>query len=729
MALSVFDQTDLDKKGIEGLGQLKLQVPSLVASGGLSSFTLRGVGAELAGPGADAGFAIYQNGVYASRTGFADNSLYDLERIEILRGPQGSLYGRNTTGGVMNIVTRKPTDEFEASLDYEYGSYDKSRARAVLNAPITNLDAAARLALLFSHRRSYPNQRFTEPRQRSFDRNDISLRTSLYWQLVDDLRADLTWSFIREDGQGRDHALRGNGARPSPSSARPGNDDRLQTIDDTIHFGTLAFTWILGDFTLESISGYQSHELSNSYDGNYAELAARHISVIDDRRSWSTEVNVSFDDGGPFRFWFGSSYFDEKVEDAGETHVQVPQAHAVDRATPELNARAAEVQQMHASSAFDLFPDVFQDQLHLSAAAKNRTVESFGEVTYEVSESWRVRGGMRYSYTDRRFVDRSFDSDQRFDDTFVGGAPPSDFGERGSTYKNDWGALTGRVSTDFDLDQNTLIYSSLSTGNRPGGFNFSSSEPFRAEDVLAVEVGSKSLLVGQRLQLFTSAFYYDYDDIQVQILSPETDRTTGTNIPSAEIFGAEVEWLTTPLNNLSINGAFGWLSTRYDKDFLASPASPCTCPESVAAGGVDLIDRESVENAARNIRGNRLSRAPELSLNLGTQYAIDLAGFDALPAPLHGIFTTRFDYTFRDEIYFDVFNRDALRQGSWSSGDLRLLYDKDLATWSFRLEVYARNLWDERVLTNITPASGGLHPTGVYNEPRTYGFRITTKLR
>ncbi len=762
MSLSAFNQADLDKKGIEGVGQLQLQVPSMVAGGGLRHFTLRGVGAEVVGPGAEAGFAIHQNGVYASRTRFVDNSLYDLERIEILRGPQGALYGRNTTGGVMKIITRKPTDEFEAGLDYEYGSYDKSRARAVLNAPITNLDAAARLALLYTHHRGYYNQRFTEPRQRSFDRNDISVRASLSWQLVEDLRADLTWTFIREDGQGLDHKLLGNprvtdtmglglddfgpngatnrgvGARPSPapSSIRQGNENERQILDNTIHFGTLALTWVLDDFTVKSISGYQGHELFNSYDGDHTELDVRRVSVVDDLRSWSTEVNVSFDDGGPFRFWFGSSYFDEKVGDSGETHSQVQPNDAVGPAIPEINARAVEIQRTNPSSPFAPSPDGFEDELRLSAQANNRTVESFGAVTYEVSESWRVRGGMRYSYTDRRFVDRSIDSDQRFDDTFLGGSLPFYFDEHGSTYKETWNALTGRVSTDFDLDETTLIYSSVSTGNRPGGFNFLSSKPFRAEDVLAVEIGSKSSFFGNRLQLSTSAFYYDYDDIQVQLLSPETNRNTNTNIPSAEIFGTELEWLTEPLHNFVINGTFGWLSTRYDEDFVAAPGRPCfggasrgdidACPDSVAfPDGVYRIDRESVEN----IKGNHLSRSPEFSLNLGTQYAIDLAGFDSLPSPLHGVLTTRFDYTFRDEIYFDVFNRDAYRQGAWNSGNLRLLYDKDLANWRFRLEVYARNLWDEEVLTNVTPASDGLHQTGFYNEPRTYGFRVTTKLR
>ncbi len=754
IALSVFDQGDLDKKGIEDIDQLQVQVPSLVADDALPDFTLRGVSAGIVGPGSDAGFSIYQNGVYASRIGIVNTGFYDLERVEILRGPQGTLYGRNATGGVMNIITRRPSDRFEAGADYEYGSYDKSRVRGVLNAPIGDLRAAARLAFLFSHHRGYYDQLFTDPNQRSFDRNDVSVRSSLYWEPISNLRGDLSFTFVRQDGHGLDHKLLGNprttnttgiglddfgphgagndgvGALPSPASARSGNENQRQIFDRTIYFATLKLTWDLGDLTLTSITGFQDHELGNSFDGDQTELDIESSTVVDDVRSWSTELNLLFDDGGPFHFLLGIDYFDEKVEDSGGDQLRIQQTRAIGPVVPQINTRAEAIQQSDPTSPFKPFPDDFQDQLHLSATARNRTAGTFADATYHVSERWRVRGGLRYSFTHRKFADRSFRSDQAFDDDFLAGALPFYVEETGSTHKQEWNAASGRFATDFDLNQSTLLYASVSSGNRPGGFTFLDTESFRGEDVIAVELGSKSTLFDQRLRIDTSAFYSDYDDIQVQVYSSESMRPQATNIPSAEIFGVELAWLAEPLDDFVINGSFGWLKTRIDKDFIASPASAClgggsaadACPESIGApAGTFRIDGDSVVN----LKGNQLARSPELSLNIGAQYSYELAPLEVLPSPLDGVVTLRFDYVFRDEMFFDVFNREAFRQGSWDSGNLRLLYDKRFEGWGFRIEGYANNLWDEEVLTNVVSSSDGLHEVGFYNQPRSFGVRVT----
>jgi iron complex outermembrane recepter protein len=524
--VSVRDQLELDDRGIETIDDLQFQVPSLVA-GGFLDLALRGVGAAV-GPGGDPPFAVYQDGVLASRVASL-NVLHDLERVEILRGPQGPSYGRGASGGAMSLVTRQPTDSFEAGLNYELGSRSDSRVRGVLNAPLVGGRGAARLAVLYASERS-DFSLLSTPGRESIGEDTVSVRGSLRYQLLEDVRADLGWTFLRQDGG----AIHPTGVANDAATA-PRGEASSRTPAQRAHFATLGLSWRLGDFTVESISGYQSADSSLDVGG---------LSAVDDIRSWSSEVALLFDDGGPFHVLMGFRYFDERNQATRDDDARGPHA-ATDSRSPR---HAAEL-----------------ERWSLQARADNRSSEGFTDATYELTPSWRIGAGFRLAYTDRKFVDRSA---SRAD-----GAVASPRENRsGTTRRADWSAVSWRVVADFDVGERSLLYGAISTADRPGGFDFLREDPFRAEDLLAFEIGAKSVLFGERLRVSAATFFYDYRDVQARVAMAENELVV-VNLAAAESFGAELDWTAEPIDALLFNGTAGWLrSARRGRS--GSPSAP-----------------------------------------------------------------------------------------------------------------------------------------------------------
>ncbi len=618
-AFTAFDQRQLDARGIESIDDLQFQPPSVVADA-RSELTVRGVGAAVL-PGGQPAVAVAQDGVTAARAAPLA-ALHDLERIEIERGPVGPIDGRGV-GGAARLTTRRPGDAFAAGLDYEIGSRAESRLRATLNAPLADDRASARLAVLYGEGRGIYGLPASDERD-SADEDLLSVRTSLRYRLAEDLLADASWTFTRQD------------AEPlSFDTGTDGVEDTVRTPSQQGQFGTLGLTWRLGDFVLASTSGYQSAEWSQRLS---------FVVASDDVRVWSSRLELRFDDGGPFRVRMGLGYWDEKNEGAGERVV---------------------------SASLDP-PAAF-------AQAYARTVDGFTDVTYEVLPGWRTHAGFRIAYDERKLVDRSAD--------------PS------PARRRERNPVTWRVGTDVDVAERTLLYGTIGTADRPGGFDFASAASFADEDLLAYQIGAEQRLLSDRAHVDLAAFYYDYDDVQTTVAVPGAGAVRVASLPAAESYGVELESsvASVGLDGLLLDGAIGWLHTRIGRG---------------TAAGVDL-------------EGGELPLAPQISAHLGAQYTVVLA--QRIAAALPGAVTARADYAFRDRMFFDAGNRN--QAAAWSFADLRLIYGRSPDKEGLRVEAFVENLWNERAVTAALPLRTAPDALLSYNEARTFGVRISTTLR
>ena len=351
VAVTALDQATIDRRGIEDIDEFQYYVPNFVGPGsGLANFTLRGIGPQgPVGGAADPGFAAHFNGVYSARVGLAALDYYDLESIELLRGPQGTLYGRNSIAGTLNLNAKAPTMNVEAFSDVEFGQFSHIRWRFVGNTPVIKDKLAIRVAGIFERRDGYyetagSGEGFEEsfPRvgQDLSDENQFGIRASILWQPTKNISNVLTWFINHDRSDGGDTRYQGNftdatttsplspftilrNARPrvdpadassaldttSPiyqtyerlrnngSDLRRGNEDYPQNRRITGNFVTNVAEWTPANlpFVVRSITGFQQNNFTLLRDNDHSNLDLVRISLHDDTWSASTEINILSD--------------------------------------------------------------------------------------------------------------------------------------------------------------------------------------------------------------------------------------------------------------------------------------------------------------------------------------------------------------------------------------------------------------------------------------------------
>lgn len=675
--ISLFEQRDLDRRGVVSIEQLQYQVPSWLAGRGLESLALRGVGGEVAGPAADPGFAVQLDGVYLARLSPMRVGFYDTERIEVARGPQGSLAARNTAG-VSNTIPRRAEFDSAMALDVEAGNRRSLRARGMLNLPIVDDLLALRVAVQHEQHSGFYHQ--LAAGDHVYDADDTTVRVSLRLDPIEALSFDVRYTLIDRAGGGHDSKLQSDpiasgsggvlvddftGALPTPPSPRLGREDRRGELEDRVHLVSLRGRLGLGDaLSLESTTAYQQHDANTVLDADHTELPIRVERQFADLYAVSQDLALRLRGPGRFSGVLGANVFFEKQTGTGVDLQSLQQTEAI-QSMPLLP-----------------FPADFEDRLRLEAHGENLSWSVFSDLVVELGDAWSVYGGVRLSRMDREFRDRSEHTNQIASPT---GEPVFER-TTGSDQSKGWTALTWRAGTRFEPSEGTAVYATVSTGNRPGGFHFLQQGSFDEEQILAVELGARSRSDQGRWSLGANVFWYDYQDVQLLVHSGDT--TTIANVPKAEVAGAEIDWLVSPIDAVRWNGSFGYLFAEY------------------GGGGPIAVD------------GKRLVRAPEFSLNTGVEYRYTISS-------RIGSITLRGDYTFRDEVDFDPENDARFRSGRTHIADLRAIYQSEWNAVGLQVEAFVMNVADRAVATNILPVSAGLHEVAFYNTPRLYGGRLT----
>ena len=535
----------LEKKGIVDLTDLRTQVPALQVTPHPNSATtarvfIRGVGNNDDQITIDPSVAIYLDGIYIARGQGLSAEIAEIERIEVLRGPQGSLYGRNATGGAINYITRAPIlGEFHAKQSLAFGNYDQFRTRTSVNVPI-NDTLAVELAYLHSEKDGFVKNLGTGVDRWGDQRRD-GYRAALRWQPMDSL--DLRYSYDRSDIKDTPPYVVAAPTNPlvvdRPSAGSPFVQD-LAHNDVTSQGHNLTASWDVADtLTIKSLTGYR--RLSNDTNQNYLTGAIGPFPLFRNgftqhQKQWSQELQLigsAFD--RQLEYVLGGYFFDEKADG---TDFSIPAGRA---------------------------------RLNRAMSVHNRAYALYGQATWrpQFVEGLYLTGGLRWSRDERQATLN------RTSIPLVGAPVVLPMGSGNNIFSN----LAPSAVIGYNFTPDINVYAKYAKGYKTGGYNLRASavqrfnEGFGPETLDSFELGLKSTWLDNRLRLNMAAFRSNYKDIQTNVQTDPTNPavTDIFNAGKARIQGLELELTVKPSDSLTFSANYAYLDAKFQT--ITDPAT------------------------------------------------------------------------------------------------------------------------------------------------------------
>ncbi len=680
----------LEKLGATQVTDLAQSAPSL-SLGGLSgsqqSMGLRGVVDFSRNIGIDARMGTYIDGVYQGRSSTANQPLLGVQSVEILRGPQGTLFGMNTVSGAININTRKASDEFSGQLVGGVGNEGYWTGSAYLNGPLSE-NVFGYIAYTHQERDGWYRDPYTSG---VGDWKQDGARGQLRWLPTDEFEVILAADYGKTDGTGPLYTR-----FDDPAYYTEKGPER----DDVKFWGsalTLNYT-TAGDYTLTSISAYRDNQYVSEADEDFSALVEAFQTEFDeDGNQFSQEFRLVSPIGESFDWVAGLYYFDSEVSTGRNIYFSAP------------------ILPSTALAGFVAIP----------STVDSRSYAAYVNGNYRFTDNLELTAGLRYTDVEKKL---DFEQVNSPDDAAAAtallialGRPPAQaafigsqvpgalFGALNLTYKDKYSddAVTPTIGLNYRLNPDVLIYGRYSNGFQSGGFNadFNPYLPliqFDSETVDAYEIGLKSTLADGRLRLNAAAFTQKYKDFQLfqRLLIGSTSVQVVTNAGEATSEGLETEvtWLPTDRLQLTFNGT--WLDATYDK--FDNPAY--------------VLDPTGQEPA--NFNGNDLNFAPEWKAFVGVQYT--------QPVGSAGDVVFNVDYSYQDKMYSDPHNRPTDTIPSYDLWNARVAYMTSSDRWS--VAAWIRNIGDEEYIINRNTASITNIDRVVWGTPRLYGVNFTYNL-
>jgi iron complex outermembrane receptor protein len=683
ISMTTFDAELIESAGVIDIQDVQYLVPSTHIADwyGQTMVTIRGIGNDVVAPGAEPGVAVYQDGVYLSRRYYMGGAFFDVERIDILRGPQGTVYGRNATGGVVSTVTRSPTEEFESSGAVTLGNYNAFTAEAAVSGPIVSEKILGRIAFKSSQRDGFIYNRARDEYYNDVD--EVSGRLKLRILPTEKLTVDLT-ADIRETG-GFGPAWRtdrylpgvplpqevlGGGVLTPEQAPFEINENSPHTLDA----GYLGFAakakYEFAEFDLNSITAYREMENNSSYDidgtdANFAELFMRN-----QQNQFTQEFTLVSNGEGSVDWVVGAFYLDE------------------------LESVAADV------GLYGYDPGA---SLSIYGEISTESVAAFGDATWHLNDRLAVEAGIRFGQDKRTLAPEAA---YLFQD--IGGIPLFTRELLGFDSSKTWDSITPRASIAYDISDAVTAYASVSTGFKAGSYNVISfqPDPYDNEDLVAYEVGYHASADGGRFKSNGALFFYDQTNLQ----QFQFDQTLGvvSNAAASEILGAEFDVSLSPVDGLDLFGSLSYLDATYSEFTTEDPAEP---------GGPD--GNPSTLPNSFELAGNRLVNTPEWTANIGAQYTLGLGE--------NGDLIFRGDSAYKSEVFsrpYQTNPRSDLIEDYWLT-NLRVTYRTADERWS--VAAFIDNLTDEVVPARkqTGAATLGAQINTVYVPPQMYGVRLS----
>lgn len=619
--------------------------------------------------------ALYLDGVLIGKNTGSAFDILDLERVEILRGPQGTLYGRNTTGGAINMITRKPTDVLEGSLSVTMGAYNQRDLKGSVNVPLLGANGVLsdsaqsslnlKVTLGTLNRDGYWDNPVwgNEPG----DKNRDVAHVQLHWLASDAL--SVMYAYDKTDidevpwpGQvvGYNPVTQ---AQLAPYMGDGGSSDRPMDADSwmeaDIEGHGLTVEWALDEnLSLVSITALRKMENDSYTDSDATPRFVFHNQAGDKIDTFTEELRlVGSAMDSRLEYVAGGFFMDEDIKD---------------------------------SYSVNIMPRFGMLKSGLFATAKNEIWALFGQVTYDLTDRLELAGGLRYTKEDRQMT--------RNDWSFIPAFGTNTVTFIGDVDKNFYNT-SGMLSLSYKWNEDLMSYAKVSTGYASGGFNPRSPTPalfsigYDEETVISYEVGLKSSWLEDRLLFNVAVFYNDFKDLQVPMLTADARNNLG-NADKATIKGFEAEVRAVPIENLEIGGGYGYLDPEYETFF---------------------------DPFGNNVKNNEWAQAPQDSLNFFSRYVV--------PAFLSlGDLSLRLDWSYRSK--YSLLTSPGNMVGSYDFLNARIGLDemRGPGETTFSVAIWGKNLTDELYYTsgyNLVSSLG--FNTRYVGAPRTFGIDLTMR--
>jgi len=674
ISITAFTGEGLERRNITALADVSKMTPNLVfnasaplsGSSATSSVFIRGIGQNDYTLVTEPGVGIYVDGVYIARSVGGALDLVDVERIEILRGPQGTLFGRNTIGGAVSITSKKPTEDFGGKVQLTLGDDNLVDFKGKINLPISDTLLSS-VAISSRQRDGY-----VKNVQNGLDLgNDDALsgRLALRWLASDTVTVDWNFDATRERENGAaSYAVAADGLSPLGAAnnavflgalgcapppgplnnpncfnsqwvtngKRVSNGTHPQYSDLDIWGTGLTVEWEVSDsLTFKSITSYRDLDSAFSQDADNTPIEQDHITHQYEQDQFSQEFQLlgSFLDDR-LKTVLGLYYFEEEGQDVNIVS----------------------------------FPVVL---LHSGGSVDNESKAVFGQLTYDFTDALSVTLGLRYTKDEKVFLPDQFVLDPR-----LSAAPPTSYvvGTRMLPLieePTDISEVTPMLNVSYDVSDAAMVYFTYSEGYKSGGYDqrvFPRNSQFRApsfepEFVDSYEVGFKYNSDDNRFRANGALFFMDYTDLQVAVVNNNVDVVT-RNAGEAEIKGFELELAYIPANNWMIETSAGYTDAEYT---------------DLSAGAI----------AAGLSKSNKLVNTPEWSLSAAVSYTQPFDDGSEL--------TFRLDGSHRSKVYFDITNTEVIAQGAVNLANFNINY-QSAGAWNVGVGVI--NLTDEDYHTN-----------------------------
>jgi iron complex outermembrane receptor protein len=675
VAVTAFTPEALDKLNVRDLGDLDAQVPNLTiyaARGSTSTVTayIRGVGQADPLWGVDPGVGIYLDDVYVARPQGALLDVFDVERIEVLRGPQGTLYGKNTIGGAIKYISKGLPKQLDGFGSITIGNYNELDVKAAVGGPIGGADSGlrGRVSVASMNRDGFGTNTFTGQDVSDKEINAARFELGAFAGDNFDVRFALDWMDDQSGVRGA-RMLAANPLAPAypPLDSRYDIRSGMGNVNDTqMKGGSITANWRLNDdFALKYIVAKRESDTETNIDFDTTPLPLVDVRAFYSDQQVSNELQLNYDAGGRARGVMGLYWFDGDAGGQVLNHFYNPL--------------------LATSLTNPLFGDT-------QGYVNTKSFAAYADWTFDLTNQLKLDVGARYTDEDKHAVALN-----RF---YTNGNYTTSWGtaanfDKTVNFKN----VSPKISLDYQITPGIMVYGLASRGFKSGGYNIRanttavprSGEPFGDESVDSYEIGSKMSLLDESLFLNLAYFHNAYKDIQLSVFTSYTLPNGSqsffgdfTNAGRGTVQGLEVEYQWLPTQHWAISGNLAWLDAKYDEFITA---------------GVNVADSQ------------RFTNAPDFSGAINVEWRTALAGGGNLSA--------RLGYAYQSEVWPTTDLSPAIRQDGYGLLNAGVIWKMNDA-WSFSLQ--GSNLTDEEYRTtgyNIG-AYGVL--TGFYGPPRQYSL-------
>lgn len=710
IAITALSADDLARTHADNISRVALSTPGFTwGSQGSDSFpSIRGVRTSLVSAQNDPVIGFYIDGIYQSRTQQQSIPLFDISRVEVQRGPQGTLYGRNTFGGNISVITAQPIRDFAAGGSIDVGNFNEQRVEGFVNVPISDT-LQARIAGVYMHHDSYV--RSTTPGVGLNDNKENAERINLKWTPTSDLQIDLhAGHWERNDNGAGSYGYKVAGTLINPQTGYQSINGQPFRVNPSVHNGTAVINGVdigvpvtggaytndwdyqpfehilenyvsgsisydFGPVTLRSITGYTFFRAHRSADNDQSSVifqapAAGFGSGEQEPntrdRTFSEEIQLSSRSTTPFQWIIGGYYLHDSIFETYQQKITAPGT-----AVPGFKADST---------------------LHTNAYAV------YGQAYYYlVPDRLRVIGGIRYSHEKKAF---------EFAD-YADGVPGTyDFGTPYSqtTGSPSFNSTTWRAGVQYTPDRNTMIYATASTGFESGGVNDTGGSPdipnsYAPQKVRAYEAGIKNSFMGGAVQTDLSLFYNRFSNLQINVYTPRVSYFGSAG--KARSYGAEFAIRTLPFRGLHIDGTAAYLNAKYT---------------SYISGNAFYGLSNGADPISVDLAGQTIPQSPKLKTTIQIYYDIDLGDNGVIAPYANWVHSTKY--------YTTDYNTPLDLQKSYNLVDLSLRWTA--ASEKYYVEAYGNNVFDKPVLYSAVVGRSQRIQVS-YGPPATYGVRAGIK--